>query len=134
MCSEGGQDPQGQKAPNSWKTVVFSGILCHSEGDCLFQKPKAGPQNRHRLCLAARVSYDDLADRTALVGDELHKFLTYQLPTLGYWPTVGEIQKGTAGRGREKKCHDNLRQTSRQFMTCHDNLRHFMTISVSLFH
>ena len=49
-------------------------------------------------------------------------------------PLIGEIQKGTAGRGREKKCHDNLRQTSRQFTTCHDNLRHFMTISVSLFH
>ena len=25
----------------------------------------------------------------------------------------GENQKGTAGRAREKKCHDNLRQTSR---------------------
>ena len=48
--------------------------------------------------------------------------------------SIGENQKGTAGRGREKKCHDNLRQTSRQFTTCHDNLRHFMTISVSLFH
>ena len=46
----------------------------------------------------------------------------------------GQIQKGTAGRGREKKCHDNLRQTSRQLTTCHDNLRHFMTISVSFFH
>ena len=45
----------------------------------------------------------------------------------------GESQKGTAGRGREKKCHDNLRQTSRQFTTFYDNLRHFMTISVSLF-
>ena len=47
---------------------------------------------------------------------------------------IGENQKGTAGRGREKKCHDNLRQTSRQFTTFYDNLRHFMTISVSLFH
>ena len=33
----------------------------------------------------------------------------------------GENQKGTAGRGREKKCHDNLRQTSRQFTTFYDN-------------
>ena len=30
-----------------------------------------------------------------------------------------------------KRC---ARQTSRQFTTCHDNLRHFMTISISLFH
>ena len=55
------------------------------------------PQNRRRLCLAARVSYDDLADRTALAGDELHKFLTYQLPTLGYWPTVALTGDGELG-------------------------------------
>ena len=30
---------------------------------------------------------------------------------------IGENQKGTAGRGREKNRHDNLRQTSRQFTT-----------------
>ena len=42
--------------------------------------------------------------------------------------------KGDGGKGTGKKCHDNLRQTSRQFTTCHDNFRHFMTISVSLFH
>ena len=43
--------------------------------------------------------------------------------------------KGDGGKGTgEKKCHDNLRQTSRQFTTFYDNLRHFMTISVSLFH
>ena len=45
-------------------------------------------QNRRRLCLAVRVSYDDLADRTAFAGDERHKFRAYQLSTLGYWPTV----------------------------------------------
>ena len=48
--------------------------------------------------------------------------------------SIGGNQKGTAGRGRENKCHDNLRQTSRQFTTFYDNLRHFMTISVSFFH
>ena len=37
-------------------------------------------QNRRRLCLAARVSYVDLADHTALAGDEWRKFLTYRLP------------------------------------------------------
>ena len=34
----------------------------------------------------------------------------------------------------KKKRHDNLRQTSRQFTTFYGNLRHYMTISVSLFH
>ena len=43
--------------------------------------------------------------------------------------------KGDGGKGTgQKKRHDNLRQTSRQFSTFYDNLRHFMTISVSLFH
>ena len=43
--------------------------------------------------------------------------------------------KGDGGKGTGKQMsHDNLRQTSRQFKTFSDNLRHFMTISVSLFH
>ena len=33
VCSEGGQDQQGQKAPECSQTVVFSGIFCSSEGD-----------------------------------------------------------------------------------------------------
>ena len=37
---------------------------------------------------------------------------------------IGESQKGTAGRGRQKKCHRNLRQ----FATFGDNLRHFFDI------
>ena len=43
VCSEGGQDPRGQAAPKSLKTVVFSGILCPSDGDSL-----PGKRNRHR--------------------------------------------------------------------------------------
>ena len=58
----------------------------------------------------------------------------FHCETKGRFRKIGENQKGTAGRGREKKCHDNLRQTSRQFATFYNNLRHFMTISVSLFH
>ena len=38
------------------------------------------------------------------------------------WNFLGENQKGTAGRGREKKRHDNLRQTSRQFTAFYDNI------------
>ena len=30
VCSEAGQDPQGQKAPKCLKTLVFSGMLCLS--------------------------------------------------------------------------------------------------------
>ena len=32
MCSEGGQDPQGQKAPKCFKTGAFSAKFCPSEG------------------------------------------------------------------------------------------------------
>ena len=39
-----------------------------------------------------------------------------------------ENQKGTAGRGREKKCHDNLRQTSRHFTTTGDILSQFPSL------
>ena len=43
------------------------------------------------------MSHDNLADRIASAGDELHKFLTYQLPTLGYWPTVAMTGDGELG-------------------------------------
>ena len=42
VCSEGGQDPQGQKAGKCLKTVLFSRILCSSGGDFLCRKPKSG--------------------------------------------------------------------------------------------
>ena len=45
-----------------------------------------------------------------------------QSNTLLLLPWIDENQKGTGGRGREKIRHDNLRQTSRQFIgnpKCH---------------
>ena len=38
-----------------------------------------------------------LANR--LSGDEAIKFLTYQLPTVGYWPTVALTGNGELGFG-----------------------------------
>ena len=55
------------------------------------------PQPRRRLCLAVRVSHDDLADRTAFAGDERHKFQTSLLSLLGYWPTVALMGNGDLG-------------------------------------
>ena len=52
---------------------------------------------RRRLCLAVRVSYDDLAVHTALASDVRHKFLSYQLPTLRDWPTVALMGDGVSG-------------------------------------
>ena len=54
----------------------------------------------------------------AQIFAENHRFS--QEPAKNRRLVFGEIQKGTAGRGREKKCHDNLRQMSRQFTTFYD--------------
>ena len=43
------------------------------------------------------MSYDDLADCTALASDTRPKFLTYQLPTLEDWPTVALMGDGILG-------------------------------------
>jgi hypothetical protein len=36
-------------------------------------------------------------NRMAFVGDKSFKFLTYQLPTVGYWPTVAMTGNGELG-------------------------------------
>ena len=45
----------------------------------------------------ARVNHNGLVNRRASAGDGLRKFLTYQLPTLGYWPTVAMTGDGELG-------------------------------------
>ena len=44
---------------------------------------------------------------------------------------IGEIQKGTAGRGRELRHFTTICDILRHFATSCDTLRHFMTISVA---
>ncbi len=41
--------------------------------------------------------HDNRTNRMALAGDEPLKFLTYQLPTVGYWPTVAMTGNGELG-------------------------------------
>ncbi len=43
------------------------------------------------------VSYNNLTNRIALAGDIPFKFLTYQLPTVGYWLTVAMTGNGELG-------------------------------------
>ena len=38
-----------------------------------------------------------LTNRMASAGDRSFKFLTYQLPTVGYWPTVAMTGNGELG-------------------------------------
>ena len=64
-------------------------------------------------------------------ADPAHSTAYYRREaTVPNWPLalIGENQKGTAGRGREKKCHDNLRQTSRHFTTICDILWQFPSL------
>jgi hypothetical protein len=43
------------------------------------------------------VIHGNRTNRMALAGDEPLKFLTYQLPTVGYWPTVAMTGNGELG-------------------------------------
>ena len=43
------------------------------------------------------VIHNNRTDRMAPAGDESFKFLTYQLPTVGYWPTVAMTGNGELG-------------------------------------
>ena len=43
------------------------------------------------------VIHNNRTNRMASAGDESFKFLTYQLPTVGYWPTVAMTGNGELG-------------------------------------
>ena len=43
------------------------------------------------------VIHNNRTNRTASAGDGSFKFLTYQLPTVGYWPTVAMTGNGELG-------------------------------------
>ncbi len=43
------------------------------------------------------VNHNNRTNRMASAGDVSFKFLTYQLPTVGYWPTVALTGNGELG-------------------------------------
>ena len=43
------------------------------------------------------MTHDFRTNRMASAGDKSFKFLTYQLPTVGYWPTVAMTGNGELG-------------------------------------
>ena len=43
------------------------------------------------------VIHNNPTNRLAFAGDGSFKFLTYQLPTVGYWPTVAMTGNGELG-------------------------------------
>ena len=63
----------------------------YEEGLCLLDtKPT-------QALLGFLVIHDNRTNRMASAGDESFKFLTYQLPTVGYWPTVAMTGNGELG-------------------------------------
>ena len=55
---------------------------------------------RYRTSLgspSSLVIHDNRTNRMASADDESFKFLTYQLPTVGYWPTVALTGNGELG-------------------------------------
>ena len=65
------------------------------------------PDSEEGLCLLVTeptqalpglvVIHNNRTNRMASAGDVSFKFLTYQLPTVGYWPTVAMTGNGELG-------------------------------------
>ena len=56
-----------------------------AEGLCLLDTEPT------RACPGIVVIQSNRPTRIASAGDKSFKFLTYQLPTVGYWPTVANL-------------------------------------------
>ena len=79
----------------TWITVVILELIHATrpdfvEGLCLLDTEPT------RLCRSL-VIHNKRTDRMASAGDASFKFLTYQLPTVGYWPTVAMTGNGELG-------------------------------------
>ena len=80
----------------TWITVVILELIHApkpnlSEGLCLLDTEPT------QALLDLVVIHDNSMNRVALADDESFKFLTYQLPTVGYWPTVAMTGNGELG-------------------------------------
>jgi hypothetical protein len=51
-------------------------------------------KNQYEFRLVIPVIHNNQANRIGLPGDSSIKFLTYQLSTVGYWPTVAMTGNG----------------------------------------
>ena len=61
------------------------------EGRCLLDTEPT------QALLGLLVIHNNRTNRMASAGDESFKFLTYQLTTVGYWPTVALTGNGELG-------------------------------------
>ena len=66
-------------------------LLDFTEGLCLLDKEPI------YLSGSNLVTHNNRTNRRDLSGDRSFKFLTYQLSTVGYWPTVAVTGNGELG-------------------------------------
>ena len=68
--------------------LIHAPIPDAAEGLCLL----VTAPTQSLICL--EVIHNNRTNRMASAGDEAFTFLTYQFPTVGYWPTVAKAGNG----------------------------------------
>ena len=71
--------------------LIHASIPNFLEGLCLLDTEPT------QACPGFVVIHDNRMNRMASADDKSFKFLTYQLPTVGYWPTVAMTGNGELG-------------------------------------
>jgi hypothetical protein len=80
----------------TWITVVILELIHALRPDFLEGLYLLVPEPTQAL-LDGLVIHDNSTNRTASAGDVSFEFLTYQLPTVGFWPTVAMTGNGELG-------------------------------------
>ena len=81
--------------PTTWITVVILELIHAGRPDfgrVVFIRYRTNPGLPGFVMI-----HNNRANRMAYAGDKSFKFLTYQLPTVGYWPTVAMTGNGELG-------------------------------------
>ena len=121
------------RVPIGVGVVFFSGLL-QGGGGARFSSGKMRERGRGwGVCWRGGVGGDRQRNRQ-VNAKALSKLPLSKLPFSVSRKKSAKTKRGRPEGDGKKKRQDNLRQTSRHFTTFHGNLRHFMTISVSLFH
>jgi len=80
----------------TWITLVILELIHASRPDFLEGSYLLVTESTQVL-LGFLVIHDNSTNRMASAGDESFEFLTYQLPTVGFWPTVAMTGNGELG-------------------------------------
>ena len=81
---------------STWITLVILELIHAPRPDFLEGSYLLATESTQVL-LGFLVIHDNSTNRMASAGDESFEFLTYQLPTVGIWPTVAMTGNGELG-------------------------------------